>query len=401
MTIVSTTDSTQLKVTSSAPKARRSATPEGITDDTNGDAVSDDNAGEVNFSEAAFGSTVTMTFQLYDSATVNAKVAKALTLVTVVDAYGVPGSQPTSIVTTKIYTGADGSVGYDVVCGADPLPAGASTEMYRRITWTSAETDLNLSGTATDGSEEFFYCTDKAAYAASSTLAITDKYKSVDLAAALTPVTSTVTGTVYNQYGGVVANQAVAFDSDMVSRDAADAAEGLLDGTKRTTNSSGQASASLSRTSALTGMETITFCVDDAADGCLAGTDTAEKAANIFWVVADAGTADTGGAARSTNGANNELSIEVADTPNDVLIVRHGAASTNTYTKVSYDANDQYSDHPSYAPVSMSDFETLATAAGCTVLTGYECTWDWNLGHYDYNAVAVNGTGGVSKFVSP
>ena len=203
------------------------------------------------------------------------------------------------------------------------------------------------------------------------------------------------------QFGNVVANQAVAFDSDMVTRDAADAAEGLLDGTVRTTNGSGQASASLSRTSSLTGMEFVTFCVDDAADGCLAGSDTAEKTADIFWVTADAGTADTGGAVRSTLGANNELSIEVADTPNDVLIVRHGGASNNTYTKVSYDANDQYRDNPSLGPISMADFETLATAAGCTVLTGYQCTWDWNLGNYDYNAVAINGTGGVSQFDSP
>jgi hypothetical protein len=210
-----------------------------------------------------------------------------------------------------------------------------------------------------------------------------------------------VTGTVYDQFGNVVANQAVAFDSDMTARDAADAAEGLLDGTKRTTNGSGQASASLSRTSATTGMETITFCVDDAADGCLAGTDVAEKTANIFWVTANAGTADTGGAARTTAGANNQLSVEVADTANDVLIVRGADGSTNTYTKVSYDANDQFSDHPTYGPISMSDFETLATAAGCTVLTGYECTWDWNLGNLDYNAVAVNGTGGVSIFVTP
>jgi hypothetical protein len=49
----------------------------------------------------------------------------------------------------------------------------------------------------------------------------------------------------------------------------------------------------------------------------------------------------------------------------------------------------------------MADFETLATAAGCTVLTGYQCAWDWNLGNYDYNAVAINGTGGVSQFDTP
>ena len=399
VTIVSTTDSTQLKVTSSQPKATRSATPPGIAADTNLDGVSDTGGGEVNMNEARYGTTVTLTFQLYDSATVNAKVAKALTLVTLTDAYGVtPGTQPTSVVTTKLYTGADGSVTYDVVCGADPA-VGAGTESYRRITWTSAETDLDLSGSA--GVEEFFYCTDETPAAASSTLTVADKYKSVDLAAALTPVTSTVTGTVYDQFGNVVANQAVAFDSDMTARDAADAAEGLLDGTKRTTNGSGQASASLSRTSATTGMETITFCVDDAADGCLAGSDTAEKTANIFWVTANAGTADTGGAARTTAGANNQLSVEVADTANDVLIVRGADGSTNTYTKVSYDANDQFSDHPTYGPISMSDFETLATAAGCTVLTGYECTWDWNVGNLDYNAVAVNGTGGVSIFVTP
>jgi hypothetical protein len=276
-------------------------------------------------------------------------------------------------------------------------------EMYRRITWTAAAggTLNNLSGTTTDGAEEFFYCTDKAAYAASSTLAITDKYKSVDLAGVLTPVTSTVTGTVYDQYGNALANQAVAFDSDMVVRDAADAAEGLLDGTVRTTNGSGQASASLSRTSALTGMETVTFCVDDAADGCLAGSDTAEKTADIFWVTADAGTADTGGAARIAAGQNNSLSVEVADTPNDVLIVRHGGASLNTYTKVSYDSNDQFRDNPALGPIAMASFEALATAAGCTVLTGYQCSWDWNLGNYDYNAVAINGTGGISQFDTP
>ena len=397
VTIVSTTDATQLKVTSSTPKARRTATPQGIVADTNLDGVADFGSA-VNASEAAFGSTVTLTFQAYDSATVNATVAKALVLVTIVDAFGTPGAQPTSVTTSLVYTGADGSVAYDVVCGADPVTVG---EKYRRITWTSALTDNNLSGTTTDGAEEFFYCTDKAAYAATSTLTITDKYKSVDLAAVLTPVTSTVTGTVYNQYGVVMANQAVAFDSDMVARDAADAAEGLLDGTVRTTNGSGQASASLSRTSALTGMETITFCVDNAADGCLTGADTAEITANIFWVTADAGTSDTGGTARSDAGASGQLSIEVADTPNDVLIVRHGGASTNTYTKVPYDSSDQFVDNPALNPISMSDFETLATAAGCTVLTGYECTWDWNLGDIDYNAVTVAGTGGVSQINTP
>jgi hypothetical protein len=148
-------------------------------------------------------------------------------------------------------------------------------------------------------------------------------------------------------------------------------------------------------------METITFCVDDSTDGCLTGTDTAEITANIFWVTADAGTADTGGAARSAAGADDELSVEVADTPNDVLIFRHGGSSLNTYTKVSYDANDQFVDNPALNPISMSDFEALATAAGCTVLTGYECTWDWNLGDYDYNAVAINGTGGISQINSP
>ena len=399
VTVTSTTDSTQLKLTSSQAKARRTATPEGIQADTNGDGTSDTGSSEVNFSEAAFGSTVTLTFQLYDSATVNAKVSKALTLVTVVDAYGVPGSQPTSIVTTKLYTGADGSVTYDMVCGADPVTVG---EMYRRITWTSAETDLNLSGTATDGAEEFFYCTDKAAYAATSTLTITDKYKSVALAAALTPVTSTVTGTVYDQYGNTLANQAVAFDSDYADNDAAAAAEGLLDGTKRTTNGSGQASASLSRTTATTGMETVTFCVDDSTDGCLSGSDTAEKTANIFWVVANAGTADTGGATYSVAGANLELAIMVADTPNDVLVVRGtDSTPTNTFSTVPYDSNDQFRDNPALGPISMSDFETLATAAGCTVLTGYECAWDWALGNFDYNAVAINGTGGVSQFDTP
>jgi hypothetical protein len=400
VTIVSTTDSTQLKVTSSTPKARRTATPEGVQADTDLDGVADFGGGAVNASEAAFGSTVTLTFQLYDSATVNAVVAKPLVPITVVDAYGIPGAQPTSVVTSIIYTGADGSVAYDMVCGADPVVRG---EMYRRITWTAAAggTLNNLSGTTTDGAEEFFYCTDKAAYAASSTLAITDKYKSVDLAAALTPVTSTVTGTVYNQYGAVMANQAVAFDSDMTNLDAANAAEGLLDGTVRTTNGSGQASASLSRTSALTGMETITFCVDDAADGCLAGSDTAEKTADIFWVTANDGTADTGGGARTTAGGANGLSVEVADTPNDVLIVRGSTGSANTYTKVPYDANDQFRDNPALGPIAMASFEALATAAGCTVLTGYQCAWDWNLGNFDYNAVLINGTGGISQFDTP
>jgi hypothetical protein len=398
VTIVSTTDAVRLKVTSSQAKARRTATPEGIEADTNLDGVSDTGNSEVNFSEAAFGSTVTLTFQAYDAAAVNALVAKPLVAVTIVDGYGTPGAQPTSVTTTVAYTGADGSVAYDMVCGADPVTVG---EKYRRITWTSTLTEYALDGTTTDAGEEWFYCTDKAAYAATSTLAITDKYKSVDLAAALTPVTSTVTGTVYNQYGNVMANQAVAFDSDMTALDAADAAEGLLDGTVRTTNGSGQASASLSRTSALTGMETITFCVDDAADGCLAGSDTAEKTADIFWVTANDGTADTGGAARTTAGANNGLSVEVADTPNDVLIVRGSTGSANTYTKVPYDANDQFRDNPSLAPISMADFETLATAAGCTILTGYQCTWDWNLGNLDYNAVAINGTGGISQIDAP
>jgi hypothetical protein len=118
-------------------------------------------------------------------------------------------------------------------------------------------------------------------------------------------------------------------------------------------------------------------------------------------VTANAGTADTGGAARTTAGANNGLSIEVADTPNDVLIVRGSTGSANTYTKMSYDANDQFSSQAPGAPISMSDFEALATAASCTVLTGYQCTWDWNLGNLDYNAVTVAGTGGVSLFVTP
>jgi len=328
-----------------------------------------------------------------------------LTTVTVVDAYGIPGSQPTSIVTSILKTGADGTVGYDVVCGADPLAA-VSTEMYRRITWTSTgltERDLTVGG-ATAGAEEWFYCTDKTAYAATSTLTITDKYKSVALATALTPVTSTVTGTVYTQYGNVMANQAVAFDSAYAAADAAVAAEGLLDGTKRTTNGSGQASASLSRTSALTGMETVTFCVDDAVDGCNAGTDTAEKAANIFWVVANGGTADTGSAAYSVAGLDGELAVMVADTANDILVVRGtDSTPTNTFTTVAYDSNDQFRDNPSLAPISMSDFETIATAATCTVLTGYECVtpWDWALGNFDYNAVAINGTGGISQIDAP
>jgi hypothetical protein len=149
-------------------------------------------------------------------------------------------------------------------------------------------------------------------------------------------------------------------------------------------------------------METVTFCVDAGIDGCLAGADnTAVGTGDIFWVTADLGTADTGGAARSTVGADDQLSVEVADTPNDVLIVRHGGSSLNTYTKVSYDVNDQYRDNPSLAPISMASFEGLATLASCTVLTGYQCSWDWNLGNYDYNAVAINGTGGISQFDSP
>jgi hypothetical protein len=399
VTITSTTDSTQLKVTSSQARATRSASPPGVVADTNLDGVVDYGSSEENNSEARYGTTVTLTFKLYDSATVNAQVAKALTLVTLTDAYGVtPGTQPTSVVTSLLYTGADGTVTYDVVCGADPSVA-AGTESYRRITWASAESDLDLA--AGVSGEEFFYCTDEAPVASTSVVAITDKYKSVDLATALTAVTSTVTGTVYDQFGNVVANQAVAFDSDMVARDAANAAEGLLDGTVRTTNASGQASASLSRTSSLTGMEKVTFCVDDAADGCLAGSNTAVGTGDIFWVTADAGTADTGGAARSTLGADDQLSVEVADTPNDVLIVRHGGASLNTYTKVSYDSNDQFRDNPSLGPIAMASFEALATAAGCTVLTGYQCSWDWNLGNYDYNAVAINGTGGISQFDTP
>jgi hypothetical protein len=405
VTIVSTTDSTQLKVSSSQPRATRSATPPNMADDVNLDGVSDDDAGEVNFNEAKYGSTITLTFQLYDSATVNAKVSKALTLVTVVDAYGASiGSQPTSVVTTKLYTGADGSVTHDVVCGADTSTS-AGDSSYRRITWTSAETDIDLTaGGATAGSEEFFMCQDETAAASTSTVTIADKYKNVLGAAALTPVTSTVTGTVYDQYGNVVANQAVAFDSDMTANDAADAAEGLLDGTKRTTNGSGQASASLSVTGTLTGMETITFCVDDAADGCLSGSDTAEKTANIYWVLANDGTSDTGGAAYSAAGADTELAVVVVDAPNDVMVVRGTSATpTNTYSTIPYDSNDQYSTGPAGGPASMSDFETAAVAAGCTVLTGYECAtaWDWNGFNLDYNPVAVNGTGGVSIFNRP
>jgi len=400
VTIVSTTDATQLKVTSSRPKALRSGNPAaqgaGDIDSDGGNDV--DGTGTGNATEAQFGATTTLTFQLYDSASTNATVAKTTQLVTLIDATGVYGAQPTSIVTTKLYTAADGSVTYDVVCGADPAVA-LGDESYRRITWVSTYTDLDLGGAS--AAEEWFVCNDVASTATTSTVSIADKYKTVTAATALAPVTSTVTGTVYNQFGNVMANQAVAFDSDLVARDAADAAEGLLDGTVRTTNASGQASASLSRTSALTGMETVTFCVDDAADGCLAGVDTAEITGNIFWVTANDGTADTGGAAYSSAGANNELSVMVADAPNDTLVVRHGGVSLNTYTTIVYDANDQFQDHPSYAPISMSDFETIASAAGCTVLTGYECAWDWNLGHFDYNAVAVNGTGGVSQFTTP
>jgi len=402
VTVVSTTDSTQLKVTSSQPKATRSATPPGMVDDVNLDGTSDDDAAETNMNEARYGTTVTLTFQLYDSATTNAKVSKALTLVTLTDAYGVtPGTQPTSVVTSLLYTGADGSVTHDVVCGADPATA-TGTESYRRITWSSAETDLDLGAVA--GGEEFFFCTDETPAASTSTLTIADKYKSVAAAATLTPVTSTVTGTVYDQFGNVVANQAVAFDSDLTDNDAANAAEGLLDGTVRTTNASGQASASLSRTTATTGMETITFCVDDASDGCLSGSDTAEKTANIFWVTANAGTSDTGSAAYSAAGADGELVVFVVDAPNDTMVVRGTSSTpTNTFTTVPYDANDQYTDHPSYDPVSMSDFETAAAAAGCTVLTGYECStpWDWDDLNIDYNPVATNGTGGVSIFQKP
>jgi hypothetical protein len=409
VTIVSTTDATQLKVTSSQPKATRSATPEGIVADINLDGVTD-NATEVNFNEARYGTTVTLTFQLYDSATTNAKVAKALDLITVTDAYGVtPGTQPTSVTTTKIYTGADGSVEYDVVCGADPVAGVDATESYRRITWVSAsgETIVNL-GTADAVAEEFFFCTDETPAASTSTLSIADKYKTVTAATALAPVTSTVTGTVYDQFGNVVANQAVAFDSDMTANDAADAVEGLLDGTKRTTNASGQASASISVTGVLTGMETITFCVDDAANGCLVGSDTAEKTANIFWVTANAGTSDTGGAVYSVAGANLELVVMVVDAPNDIMVVRGSSSAVlNTYTTVPYDANDQFSDRTdagaTLVPISMSDFETKAAAASCTVLTGYECStpWDWAWTNIDYNAVSVAGTGGVSIINTP
>ena len=404
VTVVSTTDATQLKVTSSQPKATRSATPPGVVADTNLDGVADYGSSEVNNNEARYGSTVTLTFQLYDSATVNAKVAKALDLITVTDAYGVtPGTQPTSVTTTKIYTGADGSVTYDVVCGADPLAA-TGTESYRRITWVSAsgETIVDLGATAV--AEEFFYCTDETPAASTSTVVIADVYKSVATAAALTPITSTVTGTVYDQFGNVVANQAVAFDSDMVAADAADAAEGLLDGTVRTTNGSGQASASLSRTSALTGMETITFCVDDSTDGCLSGSDTAESTDAVYWVTANDGTADTGGTEYTAAGTDGQLAIVVVDAPNDVMVVRGtDSTPTNTYTTITYDANDVYSDNNTgpTAPISMSDFETAAVAAGCTVLTGYACAWDWQFGNLDYNAVAVNGTGGISLFVKP
>jgi hypothetical protein len=405
VTIVSTTDSTQLKVSSSQPKATRSATPPNMADDVNLDGVSDDDAGEVNFNEAKYGSTITLTFQLYDSATVNAKVSKALTLVTVVDAYGASiGSQPTSVVTTKLYTGADGSVTHDVVCGADTSTS-AGDSSYRRITWTSAETDIDLTtGGATAGSEEFFMCQDETAAASTSTVTIADKYKNVLGAAALTPVTSTVTGTVYDQYGNVVANQAVAFDSDMTNNDAANAVEGLLDGTVRTTNGSGQATASLSVTGTLTGMETVTFCVDDAADGCLSGSDTAEKTANIFWVLANDGTSDTGGAVFSSAGADLEFAIMVVDAPNDTMVVRGTSSTpTNTYSTVPYDANDQFTGGTDEPPISLSDFETAAVAATCTVLTGYECStpWDWNGYNIDYNAVTVAGTGGVSIFNRP
>jgi len=376
-----------------------------MADDVNLDGVSDDDAGEVNFNEAKYGSTVTLTFQLYDSATVNAKVSKSLVLVTVVDAYGASiGSQPTSVVTTKLYTGADGSVTHDVVCGADTSTS-AGDSSYRRITWSSAVTDIDLTaGGATAGQEEFFMCQDETAAASTSTLTISDKYKNVLGAAALTPVTSTVTGTVYDQYGNVVANQAVAFDSDMTANDAADAAEGLLDGTKRTTNGSGQASASPSVTGTLTGMETVTFCVDDAADGCLSGSDTAEKTANIFWVLANDGTADTGSAAYSSAGADGELAVMVVDAPNNIMVVRGtNGDPLNTYSTVPYDANDQFTGGTDDAPNSISDFETAAVAATCTVLTGYECStpWDWNGYNIDYNAVAVNGTGGVSTFHRP
>ena len=118
-------------------------------------------------------------------------------------------------------------------------------------------------------------------------------------------------------------------------------------------------------------------------------------------MTANDGTADTGGGARTTAGGANGLSVEVADTPNDVLIVRGSTGSANTYTKVPYDANDQFRDNPALGPIAMASFEALATAAGCTVLTGYQCAWDWNLGNFDYNAVLINGTGGISQFDTP
>ena len=102
VTIVSTTDATQLKVTSSRPKALRSGNPAaqgaGDIDSDGGNDV--DGTGTGNATEAQFGATTTLTFQLYDSASTNATVAKTTQLVTLIDATGVYGFFFNYMVTT-------------------------------------------------------------------------------------------------------------------------------------------------------------------------------------------------------------------------------------------------------------------------------------------------------------
>ena len=437
ITIVSTTDAVNLTVASSQKEAQRTADPRGLVNPTGGDDAAtdvnldgvadwDDAGGNAaaphdNGTEAPYGATITLTFQAKDNSgaakALDKNVSKALELITLTDAYGQWGAQPTAITTTKLYTGADGSVTYDVVCGADPATA-AGNESYRRITWISStlvESDL-IAAEANGSTEEWFICHDEAATAHKSKTVIADMYKSVTLAAALTPVTSTVTGTLYDQFGNPVANQAVVFDSSYGATDAAalaSAAEGLLDDTIRTTNASGQASASLSRATTSGAAETVLFCVDNASDGCDAGADIAESSDTIYWTNAIGDTKLDPTANYDGSAADTEIqaAIVVGDLANDTLVVTKaydangaGGALTATvdYVTVAYDSTDQFSDlSATPTGVTMAAFEAAVAVLcplveGCTTGTGLGTT-----GELDHNAVAASGAGGVSVYMIP
>jgi len=395
-TVTSTKIATHVTAISSRLRAAEAAVVAGALDL---DALDTDNE---DATKIRMGETTTVTFQAESDAS-GTDVSMAGLVLTVLDHRGTQAANTrTSITSTTLTTDANGQASYDVTV-ADPTSGNdTNTWVALKVSVLVPDKDDHVADVAgafnghadSNGTAWLFYQADDDETRAVTTVTNVADDIYVTATAAGSGATSSVTATLYDQYGATVANTNVAFTT-AGSAESDGAANLSFTGTiNRTSNSSGVATLALTRDSATTTAETIT------ATSTAAGTDT------IYWVESPSATAlaaaitEAGGATISTaalvmtgdaeafaataapTSDKVQAAIVIADKANDKMVVEinyddNVTAEIRTFVVYSYDSDDNFLDI-SAGPMTYAEWDTMlgttcpliVCAAGVDLLTG-------------------------------